>query len=82
MIVQVVFGSILIVLGMCALIGLPSISMHLQRRDARANAFEKIERVVVADVQSIESAIAHVYEDEITPRQTARDATESPVVYH
>jgi hypothetical protein len=82
MIVQVVFGSVLIVLGLCALIGLPSISMHLQRRDARANAFERIERAVVLDVEKIESTLANVYEGEIAPRQTARDATESPVVYH
>jgi hypothetical protein len=79
MIVQVVFGSVLIVLGLCALIGLPSISMHLQRRDERAHAFETR---VVADVQLIESTLMHVYEDEIAPRQTARDATESDVAYH
>lgn len=82
MIVQVVFGSVLIVLGLCALIGLPSISMHLQRRDARANAFEKIEQAVAADVRKIESTIERVYEDEIATRQTVRGATESDVVYH
>jgi hypothetical protein len=83
MIVQVVFGSVLIVLGLCALIGLPSLSMHLQRRDARANAFEKIEQALAGDVQKIESAIERVYQDEIAQRQTVRDAaTESDVVYH
>jgi hypothetical protein len=70
------------VLGLCALLGLPSIALHLQRRDARANALEKIERAVVADVQKIESTIEHVYEDEIVPRQPVRGATESDVVYH
>ncbi len=41
MIVEVVFGSVLIVLGLCALLGLPTILLRLQRRDERSHAFEK-----------------------------------------
>jgi hypothetical protein len=79
MIVQVVFGAVLIVLGLCALLGLPAISLRLQRRDARANALEK---ALIADVHKIESKIEHVYDDEIASRLPSRDATESDAAYH
>ncbi|HWD96230.1 MAG TPA: hypothetical protein VG246_07415 [Acidimicrobiales bacterium] len=79
MIIQVVFGAVLIVLGLCALIGLPALSLHLQGRDERAHVFEK---AFVADVHKLERTITHIYENEITLHQPARAERESNVAYH
>lgn len=78
MIVQVVFGSVLIVLGLFALLGLPSIAFHLQRRDERTHTFPG---VFAADVPQFESTIAP-YGDETVSHPPVRNAVESDVVYH
>jgi hypothetical protein len=78
MILQVVVGAILIVLGLCALLGLPALTFHLYRRDVRSHAFEQ---VVVADIHEVENKIAHAYEDEVERVRPAHNATESGVAY-
>jgi hypothetical protein len=41
MVVEVVFGAVLVFLGFCALLGLPSIAIHLELRDERSHGSEK-----------------------------------------
>ncbi len=79
MIVEVVVGSVLIILGLCALIGLPTLVLRLQRRDERGHQFE---HAIVAEFRDVEDKIARVYENEIASGGFTRDATESSVVYH
>ena len=78
MILQVVVGAVLIVLGLCALLGLPALAFHLYRRDVRSHAFE---HVVAADIHKVENKIADAYEDEVERVRPAHNATESGVAY-
>lgn len=64
MIVEVIVGSVLIVLGLCALIGLPALAIHLQRRDERGHQFET---AAAREVRAVEDKMAQLYEAEIAP---------------
>jgi hypothetical protein len=50
MIVEVVVGCVLIVLGLCALLGLPALAFRLYEVDRRSH---EIEQRVVADVRNV-----------------------------
>jgi hypothetical protein len=83
MIIEVVVGAVLIFLGLCALLGLPALSLHLQRQAERTHALEKeVIADVRADLHEAERKVAHVFDDDVGPERSIGGLPEANDVYH
>lgn len=79
MVVEVIVGSVLVLLGFCALLGLPALAIHLQRRDERSHQFEL---AGASEIQAFPYTVAHLYEAELAPRRVTPDVAGPGAVYH
>ncbi|MGC2175385.1 MAG: hypothetical protein WA614_07970 [Acidimicrobiales bacterium] len=73
MIIEVVIGCVLIVLGLCALLGLPALAFRVYDIEKRSH---EIEQAVVKDVRNVGREVFHGGHEKQDVERDARDVGE------